>query len=386
MNVASAVPTTAAPTASVSPAAGPPVAGPPLVGATTTTTSRAPSRIRSAYIKGPVYDWALFLAPPVLALLLGIVLAHTDADDGLVTLSGEQFTWSGLLLGVLIQAHLVIVFFRSHGNGSVLRTHPYRFTVVPAFVLIGCLLWPLFAVTASVLATFWDVYHSGAQTFGFGRIYDAKAGNDPQRGRRLDFVANQLLYAGPIVAGAVMLDHFEDIYEYHDIGVFLFSSIPPAMATHHGVIARTVLGVGALFFAGYVAANVRAYRRGAHVSLQKVWLYASTGAVSLYTWGFNSWGEAFLIMNTFHAVQYFGIVWMSEQRNMSRLFRVDHRPAGKWITLAIFLLLGLGYGFLVEVFVTGDTEIFFALTITVSLMHFWYDGFIWSVRKGKVNA
>lgn len=348
--------------------------------------SRPKSRVRSAYIKGPVYDWLLFLGPPLLALALGVFLANIESDDGLVTVSGQRFTWSGLLLGILIQSHLFIVFFRSHGNRSVLDTHPYRFTIVPAVVMVGCLLWPVFAVTASVLATFWDVYHSGAQTFGFGRIYDAKAGNDPHEGRWLDFIANQFLYAGPILAGAVMLDHFEDIYEFNDIGVYVFSTIPPAMTVHHGTIARVVIGLGALFFAYYVYANVRAYQRGRNVSVQKVFLYVGTGAVSLYTWGFNSWGEAFLIMNVFHAVQYFGIVWMSENKNMSKVFRVSKLPGAKWITLLLFLIVGFGYGFCVEVFVTGDTEIFWAMTITVSLMHFWYDGFIWSVRKKKVEA
>jgi len=358
----------------------------PVASAQPVDRVRAAARFRSAYIKSPVYDWLLFLAPPLLALALGIFLANIEADDGLVTVSGEQFTWSGLLLGVLIQSHLFIVFFRSHGNRSVLDTHPYRFTIVPAVVMVGCLLWPLFAVTASVIATFWDVYHSGAQTFGFGRIYDAKAGNDPHEGRRLDFVANQLLYAGPILAGAVMMDHFEDINEYHDIGVTVFSTIPPAMSVHHGTIARVVIGFATLFLAYYIFANVRAYRKGRNISLQKVWLFTTTGLVSLYTWGFNSWGEAFLIMNVFHAVQYFGIVWMSENKNMAKMFRVHRFQAAKWLTLAFFLLFGLGYGFFVEVFVTGNTEVFWAMTITVSLMHFWYDGFIWSVRKKNVSA
>ena len=40
----------------------------------------------------------------------------------------------------------------------------------------------------TVLAAFWDVYHSGAQTFGFARLYDQRAGNPPAEGRVLDFV------------------------------------------------------------------------------------------------------------------------------------------------------------------------------------------------------
>jgi hypothetical protein len=38
----------------------------------------------------------------------------------------------------------------------------------------------LFAVAVTVL---WDVYHSAVQTFGFGRIYDARRGVDPEHGR-----------------------------------------------------------------------------------------------------------------------------------------------------------------------------------------------------------
>ena len=47
-------------------------------------------------------------------------------------------------------------------------------------------------VSVSVLATFWDVYHSALQTFGFARIYDRKLGNDPTVGRRLDFLMQEL--------------------------------------------------------------------------------------------------------------------------------------------------------------------------------------------------
>ena len=44
---------------------------------------------------------------------------------------------------------------------------------------------------------------------------------------------------------------------------------------------------------------------------------------------------------------------------------------------------GLGYGY----FRAGNPEDyvpFIALGNVVSLMHFWYDGFVWSVRKGDV--
>lgn len=341
---------------------------------------------RSTYIVGPVYDWAFFLAPPVAALALGIAVSGTRIADEPFIWSGQWVTVTALLLGILIQAHLVLVLFRSHCNRGVLRQHPYRFSLVPGLVLMGMLVSPMVAVCCSVLATFWDVYHSGAQTFGFGRMYDAKRRNDPHEGRRLDFAVNQLLYAGPIVAGATMMDHVEDFMEFEAVQVAFFTRIPAFMAGHQGLFARAVLGLGAVLLAYYVFANVRMARRGRVVSWQKVWLLTSTGAVSIYTWGWNSWGEAFLVMNVFHAVQYFGIVWATEHGNLRRLLRLERVPGGRVLTWWAFVGLAVGYGIAVEAWATGDSFTWWSVTIVVSLMHFWYDGFVWSVRKARDAA
>jgi hypothetical protein len=340
---------------------------------------------RSAYIVGPLYDWAFFLLPPIAALVLGIWVSTQRVHDVLFNWSDQTFTLTSLAIGVFIHAHLFIVFFRSHGNQSVLRSHPYRFTLVPALLYAGMLVSTWIGVIASVLATFWDVYHSGAQTFGFGRIYDAKAGNDPVEGRRLDFALNQLLYAGPILAGATMMDHFEDFGEFHEVGSVFFTSVPAFMQGHQRYFTYAVLGGGAVLVAYYVFANLRMARAGRNISWQKVFLYTSTGVVSVYTWGFNSFGEAFLIMNFFHALQYYGIVWSMEHKNMRRLFRLESLRVGTLLTVLVFVALSVGYGFAVEAWGDGRSRLWWSFHITVSLMHFWYDGFIWSVRKKNTD-
>lgn len=343
----------------------------------------SPGTWRSAYIVRPWYDWAFFLLPPVAALGLGIALSGTAISDEVFSWSGQGVTVSTLLLGILIQAHLVLVFFRSHANRAVLREHPYRFTLIPGVLLVGMMISPLVAIVCSVLATFWDVYHSGAQTFGFGRIYDAKCGNDPHQGRRLDFALNQLLYAGPIVAGATMMDHFEDFREFEAVDILFFSQVPVFVQGNQAIFARAIVAFGTLFVLYYLWANWRMVQRGRAVCWQKVYLVASTGLVSVYTWGFNTWGEAFLIMNAFHALQYFGIVWASEHRNLRRVFRLERLPGGRVLTWWIFVGLALLYGLAVEAWADGRSMLWWSLTIVVSLMHFWYDGFVWSVRRAK---
>jgi len=346
---------------------------------------RPDRRIRSAYIVKPWYDLAFFLLPPLAALLLGYVVNDSRAASKPFLWADQEMTPAGLMLGVLIHAHLAIVFYRSHGNRKVIVAHPYRFSLVPACVLVGMMVSPWVSVICSVLATFWDVYHSGAQTFGFGRIYDAKIGNNPLGGRRLDFALNQLLYAGPILAGATMLDHFEDFNEFNAVGSAFFTHVPVFMVGNHAVFAKATIAAGAALIAFYLLVHIRLYRAGRNVSWQKVFLFASTGSVSIYVWGFNTWGEAFLIMNVFHAMQYFGIVWATENRNMRKMFRLEKLRFGRFLTWALFLSSALAYGTCVEAFGDGRSQLWWSMTIVVSLMHFWYDGFIWSVRKASTG-
>ncbi len=337
----------------------------------------------SRYIVSPRYDLTFFLLPPALALIVGAAISGTTFSDGEVELLGEEFSWASLLIGVFIHAHLVAVFFRSHGDPQIRRLYPARFLAVPVVLYAAMLASPWVLISVSVLATFWDVYHSGMQTFGFARIYDMKAGNDRDAGRRLDQLLNQLLYAGPILGGVTMIDHFEDFEEFEEVGATMFNAVPAFMEGNQAWFTWSLVALGTAFLGYYVLAYARLQRQGYRVSMQKTWLLASTGACSIYTWGFNSFGEAFFIMNLFHALQYFGIVWWSEKGNMARLFRLQGRRLAQPMTLALFVGLTAAYGLGVQVMDTSLTALW-ALTLVVSVMHFWYDGFIWSVRRQQV--
>ena len=96
---------------------------------------------RSPYLVGPVFDWALFLLPPALSLLVGVLISHTSFTEDVLEVGGEAVTWSGLAIGAVIHAHLVAVFFRSHGNRDIYRLYRVRFAVVP-LVLWGLIVPP----------------------------------------------------------------------------------------------------------------------------------------------------------------------------------------------------------------------------------------------------
>jgi hypothetical protein len=327
---------------------------------------RAPAR--SPYLVSPTYDWCFFLLPPLVGLVIGICIAGTPFTDSVVFVNKQETTVAAICMGSLIHAHLVAVVFRSHANPSIFKLYPVRFLVVPPILWIAIVSSTWVAITATVVATFWDVWHSGAQTFGFARIYDRNAGNSPELGRRLDYWLNQLLYAGPILAGATMMDHVGVFSNYEEVGSTFFASVPARAESASRWMTYTVIAVGTVFVAFYVAYYVQLYRRGYRFPVLKVFLLATTGLCSIYTWGFNTWGEAFFIMNFFHAVQYLGLVWAMEKKR---------------VHAAVFFGGVAVYGVGAQL-LDPDITTLWAVTIVVSLMHFWYDGFVWSVRRAEV--
>lgn len=348
---------------------------------------RTVARPRSRYIVAPAYDWAFFILSPLIALALGVLVVYSPTlITPLPQLLQRGIAYGGsiadLFMGAFIMAHLVIVFFRSHGNPAIFRLYPMRFTVVPALLLAVMMSSTWAIVVVSVLATWWDVYHSGLQTFGLGRIYDSRVGNDPKVGRRLDIILNHLIYAGPILAGVTLMDHVDDFDEFAAVGSGFFTAIPALVESYAAWLTWAVLAFGVPFIAYYLYCYRRYRKQGYQVSTQKVVLLSCTAAVSIFTWSFNTFGTAFLIMNFFHALQYFAIVWAMEKRGMQSLFRLDGLRIGRALTLGMFVGLAFGYGLWVEAVPSSRT--YLPVILVISIMHFWYDGFVWSVRRKQV--
>lgn len=349
----------------------------------TTVAENPPNVRKSPYIASPAYDWIFFLLPPIVSLVIGAVISETNFANDMFWIRNQRNTWATLLIGIFIHAHLVAVFVRSHLNPQVFPKHKFRFIVVPILLILAMMTSMWAVVFATVLVTFWDVWHSALQTFGLGRIYDRNHGNDPMVGRKLDLLLNLLLYIGPIVSGATMYAHFQKFELFADIELLLFTRVPVAMADHQGLIARaTVLG-GSLFLVFYVLAYLRLARRGYRVCWPKIFLYVTTGICSIWAWGFNAFGQAFLIMNLFHAFQYFGLVWFFEKRVLMQRLRLDGFRFAAPVALMIFVFLTFGYGAIAEIFANED-RFLWSVVQTVALLHFFYDGFIWSVRKSQV--
>jgi hypothetical protein len=175
--------------------------------------------------------------------------------------------------------------------------------------------------------------------------------------------------------------HFK---RFEAVGSAFFTVIPAYANEHQRYLTYIVFGIGSLFLAYYFYSYWQMSKQGYRISKPKVYLLVSTGLCSIYTWGFNSFGQAFFIMNLFHAVQYFAIIWWAENKNMTNLFHFTGFAMSKQATLILFLSLALAYGIWAHTFAT-TSHWGCSILLTVSILHFWYDGFIWSVSKKHVD-
>lgn len=338
---------------------------------------------RTTYIAGSVYDRIFFIFSPLLALALAIAGSFTPLAQEKFLLYGRKESWMSLFSGAFTMAHLFIVFFRSHGNADIFRKYPARFLAAPALLFTAMALSSWALVFIFVLAVWWDVYHSSLQTFGLGRIYDAKLGNDPIPGRSLDRGLNLLLYIGPVLGGLSLAGHVTHFNKFSEVGTPALAQVPFYLLSGQKIILAVLVGVGVPYVAYYLLSYRMLAKQGYRISWNKILLLVSTAICSIYAWGWNPFGQAFFIMNFFHALQYFALVWWVEKGSIQKLFFLQKARFGAPLAATLFILIGMSYGLWAKLF--GESHhLAFSLLLTVSIMHFWYDGFVWSVRRREV--
>ena len=360
-------------------------------GSAVPTVQSTAASVKSGFIIGPVADSVFIIGSPILALLIAAPLYAIPSSYFSGSLRSKPVDFRQVFLTVFINAHLFLVYFRSHGNQNIFRLYPLRFTLIPLGLFLAGTFSHLALTVMAVVSVWWDVYHSSLQTFGFGRIYDSKLKNDATAGRNLDYWMNLLVYTGPVLAGAHFIDHLKlTRMSIHDlspdvnvVAELFLQRTPDFLYEHQYYVAVTLLAVGIPFVFYYLYSYFRLQQQGYQVSWQKVWLLITTSVVSIYCWGFRSFIDAFWVMNFFHALQYFAIVIFTERRNLTQMFRVESLAFGGilaafWV-ICFSMLYGLWSGYFVD---NGGWPL--SLALTTSIMHFWYDGFVWSVKKKQV--
>jgi hypothetical protein len=329
-------------------------------------------------IIGPARDAVLLWGAPLIAFIAVQLWVRSFAAFAPVAVAQGAVYALVAAVGVLTFAHLIAVVPRAYLNPAVFAAYRTRLTVVPVVLIAALLISPTALAAAGIVAVLWDVHHSAMQNFGFARLYDLKAGNPPTMLRATDLRLNWVMYVGPLLAGAAMLGHFDHFPQLDGSALGVLTSVPGVLSAKQSLIRDIAILAYAAVLAWTVFDYTRAMRAGYRLPAHKLATMGVTGIVSILAWGFSPPLVALAAINLYHAVQYFALVWVKEGGRMTRLGRTQARTA--WAFGAACASFGIAYAVVGE----GAASVWLAPFVACSLLHFWYDGFIWSVRKKQV--
>ena len=339
------------------------------------------------YIHGSKSDIAFIILCPLIALI--IVALICEPRNVNYVYSDLTPLWFALAASVLTHAHVLLVFTRSHMNMSVFKRYKYRFSLVPLLLLIA--MWlsnPLFLVLGFV-GVYWDEWHSLMQTFGFGRIYDSKQGNDAVTGRKLDI---GMAFVVGLLPNIILLTYLPR--SQADGALTEYLVIPLMYVKQYSWLisgARIPLYIfGITYTLFYIFSYIKLIKKGYRYSKAKLALFAVTGITTTIIALFYTIADGVFFGNIYHALQYIFIVMVNERSNLSTIAIKDKLTIAKnnhRIGLLIYFAVIIPVVFILAGFrqMSESVKYIGAFWLLTSLMHFWFDGFIWSVRRKDMN-
>ena len=272
---------------------------------------------------------------------------------------------------------------RAYGDRALFERFKWRFVLAPLFLLAVCTAffwWDLKGILLVVF--FWGVWHGLMQTYGFCRIYDAKTGTFDTLTRRLDFAMCVIWFATAVALSPYRLSDTLDTY-YMCGGPF----IPPSVVQlGQGLILLLAVTVSGLFVAHFC----RLWIIGKRPNPVKVALLITSIA---FWWYCNNLVANILVgialFEVFHDVQYLSLVWIynrnrvEKDSNIGGFMRFVFRRSGSLMGLYVGLVLAYGSVSYINAHIGMDTikRILTGVVTASTLLHFYYDGFIWKVRE-----
>ncbi|HEY4283002.1 MAG TPA: tetratricopeptide repeat protein [Chthoniobacterales bacterium] len=298
-----------------------------------------------------------------------------------------QLRWSAQDIYLFVAAfgatgHHLPGMIRAYGDRALFERFRWRFIFAPIFLLTVCVAFTWWDLKGIVLVVFfWGVWHGMMQTYGFCRIYDAKAGSFAALTRRLDFAACATWFAAAVLLSPQrMTDTLEAFYVSG--GLYI-----PAMALHRGqqvILAAAliasillVLNFARMWLQGQRPNPVKLALLGTSISF---WWYCNNGVINILA--------GIALFEVFHDVQYLSLVWIynrnrvEKDRSIGGFMRFVFRRSGSLVGLYIGLVFAYGsLALLKEVEIDMVKRALTGLVAASGLLHFYYDGFIWKVRE-----
>jgi Flp pilus assembly protein TadD len=328
---------------------------------------------KSLWILDSWRDLALYVGTPLL-LLPAFALAQARWSPQDIYLFVAAFGAMGHHLPGMI---------RAYGDRALFERFKWRFILAPLFLLTVCVAffwWDLKGILLVVF--FWGVWHGLMQTYGFCRIYDAKTGTFDALTRRLDFAMCVIWFATAVALSPYRLSDTLDTY-YMCGGPFIAPSI-----IHHGqqLILLAAVIVSVLFILHFgrmwiIGHRPNPVKLALLVTSIAFWWYCNNLVANILV--------GIALFEVFHDVQYLSLVWIynrnrvEKDSNIGGFMRFVFRRSGSLIGLYVGLVFAYGSVSYFNAHVGLETvkRVLTGVVTASTLLHFYYDGFIWKVRE-----
>jgi hypothetical protein len=343
----------------------------------TPVSSSAPSKA-SPWILDRWRDLLLFVGTPVLLIPL---------------FTAAQARWSAQDIFLFVGAfgamgHHLPGMIRAYGDRALFARFKTRFIVAPAALLIVCIWSSVYNIQAvQLVAMAWGIWHGMMQTYGFGRIYDAKAlAREPARAR-VDLALCFAWFSAAVLLSPMRFRTLFELY-YESGGPVIASSVVEAIRL--GIVFAL-----ALVTAVFLWRQWSDWRAGRGFSPVKLTLLATSIG---FWWYCNNGVQNILVgialFEVFHDVQYLSIVWIYNRTRVERdssirgFMRFVFRRSGALIGVYVGLVMAYGALGFTQSAITVESmrHVLIGLITASALLHFYYDGFIWKVREPQTGT
>jgi Tfp pilus assembly protein PilF len=330
---------------------------------------------RNVWILDSWRDLILYVGTPLLIIPLFVM---------------AQARWSAQDIYLFVAAfgamgHHLPGMIRAYGDRALFERFRWRFIVAPIFLLAVCVgfyFWDIKTNPVIMIVFLWGVWHGMMQTYGFGRIYDAKMGSFAALTRRLDFATCGIWFAaGVILSPARMTDTLEGFY-----GCGLPFIAPAGIHALQQTFLFAAIAISILWLANYVRMWIAGARQNPvklalFITSVAFWWYCNNGVANILA--------GIALFEVFHDVQYLSLVWIYNRNRVEKdssiggFMRFIFRRSGSLIGLYVGLVFAYGsIGYLNSTIgMETVTRLLTGVVAASGLLHFYYDGFIWKVRE-----
>ncbi len=364
------------------------------------TCSAVGARVRQNWVLDPVQDMLFIIAAPVLSLglTLWLMQRYGAAQGGALVI---------LIHVVLTVAHHMPTFIRIYGDTDLFRRFKWSFVIGPVIPLLfsaGVLTYinvhqyPVeYFLYLYIFLALWDPWHFLRQHFGFMRIYDRHNAAPARLASNMDWAICTLWFVHIMIASADWIPGLlEDLYRNAHIPLLL--ALPDGLMSQLQALSWWLAVAVTIVYVIYL---VWCVRQGFFVSPAKLVLLVCTFGVMYLTYTPNdlilqlapawSFKVGFATVGIVHMTQYLAIVWRYDQRiaQQGRARRgwfewlhARRSRLGVLLAAVAYVAFCIAYGDVITQ--SWDNRwlmsVMLAIGFTSTLMHYYFDGFIWKVR------